>query len=156
MDRALHRCVASVVVLTSLVCGRASADDSSPFACDASVTVRALREAQGVAHLGVYSLPAAQKRYCLSIGKVLSRMVAGRKAGGRKLEDDKPLDLAAAERERQTALADPELRADLAGLTGQEADPARRAVLEAAVFHDFGHYQARDLALRQVAAGRQP
>ncbi len=156
MNRVSHRYAVGVAVLASLACGRVSADDNPPFACDASVTVQALREAQGVARLSVFTLPVAQKKYCTSIGKVLGRMMAGRKAGGRKLEEDKPLDLAAAERERQTALADPELRADLAALTWQEADPARRAVLEAAVFHDFGHYQARDLALRQAAAGRQP
>ena len=156
MNRVCYRCAAGLAALASLACGRVKADDNPPFACDASVTVQALREAQGVARLSVFTLPAAHKNYCTSIGKVLSRMMAGRKAGGRKLEDDKPLELAAAERERQTALADPELRADLAALIGQEADPARRAVLEAAVFHDFGHYQARDLALRHAAAGRQP
>lgn len=156
MTHFFHRLPASAVVLISLSNGHVSADEVPPFACDASVTVQALRETQGLPQLSVFALPAAQKKYCSSIAKVLGRMVTGRKAGGRKLEGDQPLDLAAAERERQAALADPELRADLVALTGQESDPARRAVLTAAVFHDFGHYHARDLALRQAAAGRQP
>jgi hypothetical protein len=89
---------------------------------------------------------------CNSLKAVVTRLFNTSKAGGRKLEADRPLDLAAAEQQRQAALADPTFKAELSPLLAVEADPVRRQLLEAALLHDFGHFLARDLLLRQLGS----
>jgi len=96
--------------------------------------------------------PALMSAHCGSVKTVLLLLVGQRKVGGRKLEGDKPLDVAAARQERQQAMADAEFREVLTHEQQGEADPQRRLLLEAAALHEFGHFKARDLVLGELAA----
>ncbi|MDP1901893.1 MAG: hypothetical protein Q8K96_15765 [Rubrivivax sp.] len=93
---------------------------------------------------------------CSSVLSVLKMAGSTTKTGGRKLEDDKVLDLAAAEQERSKAQADPSFAAELAAELAGESDAARRVLREAAILHDHGFYKARDLLLAQLRAEKTP
>lgn len=89
---------------------------------------------------------------CSALLRIL-RMAGGAPvSGGRKLENDKPLDVAAAERELAQARADNSVAAELATELEGETDPVRRMLLEAAVLQDNGLYLARDLLVMRLRA----
>ncbi|MET0517558.1 MAG: hypothetical protein ABW005_01865 [Burkholderiaceae bacterium] len=88
---------------------------------------------------------------CGSLASVLKRLFSRSAGAGRKLEGDKPLNLVTARREYQAAQADPAFSAELKSLTADEADPIRRAALEAALLDEQGYYEARDLLLRELS-----
>lgn len=95
---------------------------------------------------------ALKSAHCGSVTMVLRQLLGQRKVGGRKLEGDKPLDVAAAQQERQRALADAEFRQALLQEQQDESDPRRRLLLEAGTLHEFGYFKARDLVLGELAA----
>jgi len=128
----------------------ATAAPAARVSCDARTTLTSLQAAKFQA---AFSLsPEA----CNSLKAVLSRLFNTSKAGGRKLESDRPLDVVAAEDQRQAALTDPNFKAELHPLLAIETDLLRRQVLEAALLHEFGHYLARDLVLRQISTNLGP
>lgn len=89
---------------------------------------------------------------CNSLQNVLRRLAGTSTSAGKKLEGDKPLDVAAATRERQQAHADPEFAKALQEAQAPESDALRRLVLEAALLEEFGHFAARELVLREAQA----
>ncbi len=134
----------------------ATAADEAPVVCDARDTWQALNAAgvpKAQQAAAVYPQLQSRPALCNSLLKILARLASGQKAGGRKLEGDKALDVAAAQRERQTALAEAGFRAEFEALTDEENDAVRKLVLEAALLHNHGFYLARDLLLRQLASG---
>jgi hypothetical protein len=138
--------LASIALGTLCLAPSAQAQAKPPEPrCDASTTL---------ASFHVSSIKPefkANKEACTSLNAVIKRLFSTTKAGGRKLENDKPLDVAAAEAERKKALADHDYVDMLKPLLADETDPVRRLLLEAAVLDDFGYYQARDLLLQQIA-----
>ena len=134
------------LVLLLACCGVVRADPGVPPAkCEARSTIA------GVQKSTLLQAFWAGPDDCNSIRAVLGRLGSSTKAGGRKLEGDKPLNVAAAERERRVALADPAFKAQFDALLAAEADPLRRQLLEAALLDQNGHYLARDLLLRQIS-----
>jgi hypothetical protein len=87
---------------------------------------------------------------CGSLMSVLDRLFNTRKTGGRKLEEDRPFNVQAAQTDLAKAQADPEVRARLEKLRRTVADPTRRLVYEAAVLDEEGYYGARDLRINQI------
>lgn len=122
----------------------ATASAPAAVSCDARTTLTRL---QATNFDAAFSMSPG---VCNSLKAVVARLFNTSRAGGRKLESDRPLDLAAAEQQRQAALADPNFKAELDPMLAAEADPLRRQLLEAALLHDFGHFLARDLVLRQL------
>jgi hypothetical protein len=88
--------------------------------------------------------------HCDAIFQVMGLLAHTNKPGGRKLEEDRPLDLRLAQQERLTAAQDPEFAADLTKELQGESDPLRQRLREAALLHEYGYYAARDLLLQQM------
>lgn len=87
---------------------------------------------------------------CGSLTSVFDRLVNTRKAGGRKLEEDRPFNAQAAQADLAKAQADPEVRQRLEKIRKEVADPTRRLVYEAAALDEEGYYGARDLRINQL------
>lgn len=87
---------------------------------------------------------------CGSLMSVIDRLLNTRKAGGRKLEEDRPFNAQAAQADLAKAKADPEVRQRLDKINKEVADPTRRLVYEAAVLDEEGYYSARDLRINQL------
>ncbi|NUU39291.1 hypothetical protein [Pseudomonas sp. C2B4] len=87
---------------------------------------------------------------CGSLLSVLDRLTNTRKAGGRKLEEDRPFNAQAAQADLAKAKADPEVRQRLDKINKEVSDPTRRLVYEAAVLDEEGYYSARDLRINQI------
>jgi len=113
--------------------------------CDTKATVTNLQKAS---QLGSFAV--ADVSSCTSLRNVLARLFGSSSSAGKKLEPDKALNVAAATKERQDALTNPALAADLKELLAGETDPLRKLVLEAAVHEDYGYYAARDLVLHEA------
>jgi hypothetical protein len=87
---------------------------------------------------------------CADLGKVFGRLVHGTRQAGKKLEGDKPLDVAAAQAELDQALQqDPELKAQLEAVRSAAIDEQERLLYEAALLQSNNLYGARDLRLQQ-------
>jgi hypothetical protein len=93
---------------------------------------------------------------CASIRTVMTLASGSRRTAGRGLVAMSALDLAAAREERAQAMAKPEFAQLLQRETAAESDPLRRALIEAALLHDAGHYAARDLILEGLRKGEAP
>ena len=121
-------------------------------ACDARDTLATL---SAQANRGKSLQDAVQKAFdtspdlCSSIKAVLTRLVNTQTSGGRKLEKDKPFNPNSAAAEYAAIHAQAEFRTELAVLLRRETDPLRRNLLEAALLHDYGKFEARDRLLRQ-------
>jgi hypothetical protein len=87
---------------------------------------------------------------CGSAKAVLARVVSRDKTGGRKLEADRPLDLARAQANLDAALRDPAVRARLDKARTETADANVLLAYEATILDDEGFYDARDLKLQQL------
>lgn len=110
-----------------------------------SVVARIRATAEKMKTLGV---PAGTN--CTDLGKVLSRLVNGNVVGGKRLEGDEPLDVAAAQAELDQALQqNAELKAQLEALRSAVADEQERMLYEATLFQSNNLYGARDLRLQQ-------
>lgn len=87
---------------------------------------------------------------CSDLSKVLGRLVNGSSQGGKRLHDDEPLDVGAAQAELEQALQqNAELRTQLDELRDAVADDQERMLYEAALLHSNNLYGARDLRLQQ-------
>ena len=87
---------------------------------------------------------------CSALGKVFGRLANGSRPAGKRLEDEKPLDVAAAQAELDRALQqDPELKAQLEALRNAVTDEQERVIYEAALLQSNNLYGARDLRLQQ-------
>jgi len=95
------------------------------------------------------------KGTCTGLAAVINWIPNNAKAGGRKLEGDRALNVSEAQKERSSAQADPEFQAALQQALDNESDTLRRLALEAAVLHDFGFYAARDLIIEQIRGAIQ-
>lgn len=87
---------------------------------------------------------------CGSLTNVLDSVVNTKKIGGRKLEEDKPYDPAAAQANLAKAQADPEVRQRLDKIRKEVPDGPKRLVYEAAALDEEGYYGARDLRVHQL------
>lgn len=87
---------------------------------------------------------------CSSIKAVLTRLANTQVSGGRKLEKDKPFNPSTAAAEYAAVHAQSEFSTELAALLSRETDPLRRKLIEAALLHDYGKFEARDQVLRQL------
>ena len=93
---------------------------------------------------------------CSSVISVLTRMSGKKVSAGRKLEPDRPLDVDEAKAEYGDALADPEIKAQIAKETSGVSDADQRTLLEAAVMDEFAMYKARDLLIARLRQGAKP
>lgn len=119
-------------------------------ACDVKATVSNLQKQAEVS--GRYSLTGAE---CTSLRNVFARLFGASASAGKKLEQDQALNVAAATKERQDALADADFAAALKDVQTGETDPLRRLLLEAALHEEYGNYAARDLLLRDIRASME-
>lgn len=87
---------------------------------------------------------------CGSAKAVLSRVISRDKTGGRKLEPDRPLDLAKAQANLDAAMRDPAVRARVDKARAEITDESVLLAFEASIFDDEGYYDARDLKLQQL------
>jgi hypothetical protein len=116
-----------------------------PRPCDPAKTVKLVSNAR------LTDLFSGSQTTCNSLATVFARLAHRARSGGRKLEPERGFDAVAAQRQLDVARANAEYRAEVTAAQNSETDPLRRAVLEAAVLDDFGHYQARDLLIEQVS-----
>ena len=98
----------------------------------------------------IASAPVGSKSLCSAWNFVLQRLASAAATGGRKLEGERPLDLAVAARENEMALADPEFVADLDRLMQGETDDLRKKLLKAALLQDYGHFSACQALLLEI------
>lgn len=99
----------------------------------------------------VETLPMPAGVTCKELGKILGRLVNGSFQGGKKLEDNQPLDVAKAQTELEQALQqNPELKTQLDGLRDAVSDDQVRMLYEAALLQSNNLYGARDLRLQQL------
>lgn len=103
------------------------------------------KEASSVLERNVAQAPA-----CSALQGVLTQVANNEKRGGRRLEEEKPLDPAEAQADLRTALDDPALKSRLAALQREIKDDTTRLFFEAAVFDEEGHYGARDLRIQEL------
>ncbi len=90
------------------------------------------------------------KGLCVSVMSVLDQLANDKVPSGRKLEKDKPFNPNTAAAEYAAIQAQTEFSTELAALLARETDPLRRKLVEAALLHDFGKFEARNLVLRQL------
>ena len=86
---------------------------------------------------------------CDSLASVFSSLVHGKRSGGRKLEEDRPLDPAKAQENLDQALQQSEVRSQFDELQ-QEPDEDLRLLYEAAVLDAEGYYDARELIIEKL------
>jgi hypothetical protein len=87
---------------------------------------------------------------CGSLRSVLDRLANWNKTGGRKLEEAKPFNQAAAQANLDKALSDAGISRRFNQLKLEVANDKERMVYEAAILDDEGYYDARDLRIRQL------
>lgn len=87
---------------------------------------------------------------CQSARTVLNKLALSKPTGGRKLEEDRPLDIAQAEGNLAAALKNAEIRDKFAEADRTLTDENARLAYKAAVLDDEGFYFARDLELRTL------
>jgi hypothetical protein len=87
---------------------------------------------------------------CGSLTSVMDSVVNGKRTLGRKLEEDKPYDPAAAQANLTKAQADPDVRKRLDKIRKDVPDGPTRWAYEAATFDEEGYYGARDLRIHQL------
>jgi hypothetical protein len=87
---------------------------------------------------------------CGSLTSVMDSVINGKRTAGRKLEEDKPYDPAAAQANLTKAQADPDVRKSLDKIRKDVPDGPTRWAYEAATFDENGFYGARDLRIHQL------
>jgi hypothetical protein len=88
---------------------------------------------------------------CGSLTNVFKRLLAGKRTGGRRLEGEKPFDMAEAQANVQAALRDPDVVRKLELMRTAVQDENLRLAYEAAIFDGEGFYAARDLRIQQLS-----
>lgn len=87
---------------------------------------------------------------CDSLTTILNKLMSGEKTGGRKLENDKPLDQQKAKGNMQEALNNPETRARIDKIADKVTNENERLIYEAAILDEDGYYDARELKIQQL------
>jgi hypothetical protein len=88
---------------------------------------------------------------CGSITTVIASVMNRSRIGGRKLEDDKPVNVAEAQQNLNSALRDSSIRRRMDQLRRDVHDEDVRAIYEAAILDEEGYYKARDLRIMQLS-----
>jgi hypothetical protein len=88
---------------------------------------------------------------CGSLTSVFKRLIAGKRKGGRRLEEDRPFNVAEAQANVEAALRDPEVGRKLERTRSEVQDENLRLAYEAAIFDEEGFYGARDLRIQQLS-----
>ncbi|MEJ1962829.1 MAG: hypothetical protein WDO56_15290 [Gammaproteobacteria bacterium] len=88
---------------------------------------------------------------CGSLATVLSRVSTRNIVGGRRLEEQRPLDEAAAKTELDKALQDDAVRARIDKSRADLTDENARLLSEAVILDSEGYYAARDLIVLRLA-----
>lgn len=108
----------------------------------ASVALKALYEA--------FIDAPARGAACGSLTSVLNKIGNRGKTGGRRLENDKPLDPKEAQANLDAALKDPEIRIRMDKVRNETTDENTRLVYEAAILDEEGYYNARELIIQRL------
>jgi hypothetical protein len=87
---------------------------------------------------------------CGSLATVLDRVSNRKRTGGRRLEEEKPLDVAAAQADLAEAMKDEEIRARVEKAREALGDETAAMIYQATVLDSEGHYAARDLIVSQL------
>lgn len=92
----------------------------------------------------------ASPEECESYASVLGALFNGKSGSGRQLEEERPLDIAEAQKNFNQALQDAPVRDRLEAAQKDIADENVRLVYEAVVLDSEGYYNARELRISQV------
>lgn len=133
----------SLVVAVALVfvCGFAQANEKCV----------GLQTMAGIDLVGnLMALVGSAEAPCGSLASVVDKIVNRKKTGGRKLESDKPLNIAEAQANQEAALRDPAIRARIEKVKRDVRDENVRLIYEAAIYDDEGYYSARELLVQQL------
>jgi hypothetical protein len=87
---------------------------------------------------------------CGSLATVLDRVSNRKRTGGRRLEEDKPLDVAAAQADLEAAMKNEEIRARVEKARATLGDETATMLYQATILDSEGHYAARDLIVSQL------
>jgi hypothetical protein len=87
---------------------------------------------------------------CGSLASVLSKLAQRGKVGGKRLEEEKPVNLNGAQANLRAAQRDPAVRARLERVRAAVEDETMRLVYEAAILDEEGYYNARELLIQQL------
>ena len=85
-----------------------------------------------------------------SVTVVADKIINRKKTGGRKLEEDKPLDVKVAQANLDAALKSPEVKARLEKARKDIPDEKQRLAYEASILDEEGYYSARELKIQQL------
>lgn len=88
---------------------------------------------------------------CGSLATVLDRVSNRKRTGGRRLEEDKPLDVQAAQADLDAAMKDDEIRSRVEKARATLGDETAAMLYEATILDSEGHYAARDLIVSKLA-----
>ena len=94
---------------------------------------------------------ATPQEDCGSLATVLGRISTRRVVGGRRLEEDQPLDPAVAQTELDKALQDEAVRARIDKARADLTDENARLLSQAVILDSEGYYAARDLIVLRLA-----
>lgn len=92
----------------------------------------------------------AKEEQCGSLVSVMDKVLNRKRAGGRRLEETKPLDVVAAQANLDQALQDPQIRARFDDASASIPDENARLFYEAAILDEEGYYDARELRIAQL------
>jgi hypothetical protein len=87
---------------------------------------------------------------CSSLSTVLSQLVNGRKHGGKRLEEDKPLDIGQAQLQLGEAEHDSGIHERLEQVKTETANQNIQLLLQAAILDSEGLNSARDLQIQKL------
>lgn len=87
---------------------------------------------------------------CSSLTSVMDKVIHRNRTSGRRLENEKPLNITDAEANLAAALRTPAISARLAKLKQEVPDEKVRLYLEAAILDEEGYYNARELRIQQL------
>jgi hypothetical protein len=96
------------------------------------------------------AIKKAKSSECGSLATVYAAMFEQARAGGRRLEDDKPFDQTAAKNELDEALQDATVKEGFAKAEQDTSDENTQLFVKAAVLDSAGYYDARELLLQQL------
>lgn len=87
---------------------------------------------------------------CVALASVMSKVTEQKTTGGRRLEDDKPLDIPAAQADLAKALEDETLRTQYNAAQTTYENELARLIYQAMILDEEGFYAARDLLILQA------
>ena len=87
---------------------------------------------------------------CLSLATVFERITNNKRGGGKRLEDDKPLDIVAAQAELDEAMKDDSIRTRIEEIQKTQPSVNSQLLYEAALLDSESFYAARDLIISKL------